>query len=221
MNVAFTNGSGSSIVCADSSKDTESALVTTRSNKVKEVADWMSIAEIAGFPFETFAELHAAVIARKFKVGVDPLAAAEWSEAFNTRLKRTIVTTLSLLLIAAAVASVIVAVAIEDYWLLAAVPIQAAAFYVSHPASPIRKWVTIGGVATVVVFVNLLLNHLTTAAALAAYAGLTFASVRAAAFTANSAFRKALLSDEGLFLIAYSRGACSLREKSSERVFKK
>jgi hypothetical protein len=200
---------------------TESALATTRSNKLKEVADWLSIAEIAGFPFETFAQLQAAVIERKFKVGVDPLAAAEWSAAFNTRPKRVVVTALSLLLIAAAAASVVVALAIEDYWLLAALPIQALAFYVSHPASPIRKWVTIGGAASVIVFVNLLLNHLTTAAALTAYAGLTFAAVRAAAFAANSAFRKALLADEGLFLIAYSRGICSLRDKSSERVFRR
>ncbi|HEV8483701.1 MAG TPA: hypothetical protein VGV87_09145 [Blastocatellia bacterium] len=165
--------------------------------------------------------MQAAVTERKFKVGVDPLAAAEWSEAFNSRSKRVVVTALSLLLIAAGAASVVVALAIEDYWLLAALPIQALAFYVSHPASTIRKWVTVGGVASVILFVNLLLNHLTTAAALTAYAGLTFAAVRAAAFTANSAFRKALLSDEGLFLIAYSRGVCSLREKASERVFQR
>jgi hypothetical protein len=202
-------------------KDTESALATTQSNKLREVNDLMSIAEIAGFPFETFAELKAAVIARKFKIGVDPLAAAAWSDLFNTRPKKIVITALSILLIAAAAASVVVALAIEDYWLLAAVPIQGLTFYVSHPASPIRKWVTIGGVASVILFVDLLLNHLTTAAALTAYAGLTFAAVRAAAFTANSSFRKALLADEEMFLVAYSRGACSLREKSSERVFRR
>jgi hypothetical protein len=202
-------------------KDTESALATTQSNKLKEVTDLTSIAEITGLPFETYDKLRAAVIERKLKIGVDPLAAAEWSEKFNTRAKKIVVTALSLLLIAAAAASVVVSVAIEDYWLLAAVPIQGLTFYVSHPASPIRKWVTIGGAASVILFVDLLLNHLTTAAALTAYAGLTFAAVRAAAFTANSSFRKALLGDEALFLIAYSRGACSLREKSSERVFRR
>ena len=165
--------------------------------------------------------MQAAVAGRRFKIGVDPLAAAEWSESFNTRPKRAIVTTLSLLLLGAAACSVIVALAIRDYWLLAAAPIQAGAFYVSHPSSPIRKWVTIGGVASLIVFANLLLNHLTTEAALAAYAGLTFAAVRAAGFTANSAFRKALLSDERLFLDAYSKGECSLQEKSSERVYKR
>ena len=165
--------------------------------------------------------MQSAVIGRRFKVGVDPLAAAEWSETFNTRPKRIVVTALSLLLIAAAAASIVVALAIENYWLLAALPIQALAFYVSHPASPIRKWVTIGGVASVIVFVNLLLNHMTTAATLTAYAGLTFAAVRAAAFMTNSAFRKALLADEALFLVAYSRGACSLQEKSSERVYQR
>ena len=196
-------------------------LATTSSNKLNEVADWLSIAEIAGFPFKTFGEMQAAVSARRFKIGVDPLAAAEWSAAFNSRPRRVVVTALSLLLLAAAAASVIVALAIRNYWLLAALPLQGFAFYVSHPASPIRKWVTVGGVASLIVFVDLLLNHLTTAAALTAYAGLTFAAVRAAAFTANSSFRKALLSDEALFLIAYSRGACSLQEKASDRVFKR
>ena len=165
--------------------------------------------------------MQTAVRARQFKVGVEPLAAAEWSAAFNSRPRRVVITVLSLLLLAAAAASVVVALAIQDYWLLAAMPIQGLAFYVSHPASPIRKWVTVGGVASLIVFVDLLLNHLTTAAALTAYAGLTFAAVRAAAFTANSSFRKALLSDEGLFLIAYSRGACSLQQKASERVFRR
>ena len=200
---------------------TELPLATTRTNQLEEVTDWPSIARIPGFPFDTFTELKTAVVERRFKIGVDPLAAAEWSAIFNTRPKRAAITSLSILLIAAAAASVVVAVAIEDYWLLAALPIQGLAFYVSHPASPIRKWATIGGVASVIVFVDLLLNHWTTAAALTAYAGLTFAAVRAAAFTANSAFRKALLADEDLFLIAYSRGGCSLREKSSGRVFKR
>ena len=199
----------------------ESPLTTTRTNQPDPVTDWPSIAQITNFPFDTFAELKTAVTGRKFTIGVDPLAAAEWSAIFNTRLKKAVITALSLLLIVAAIAAVVVAVAIEDYWLLAAVPIQGLAFYVSHPASPIRKWATIGGVASVIVFVDLLLNHWTTAATLTAYAGLTFAAVRAAAFTANSAFRKVLLTDEDLFLVAYSRGGCSLREKSSGRVFKR
>ena len=201
--------------------ETDSSLTTTRTNQLEEVTDWPSIARITNFPFDTFAELKTAVAGRKYTIGVDPLAAAEWSAIFNTRPKKVVITALSLLLIVAAIAAVVVAVAIEDYWLIAAVPIQGLAFYVSHPASPIRKWATIGGVASVLVFVDLLLNHWTTAAALTAYAGLTFAAVRAAAFTANSAFRKALLTDEDLFLVAYSRGGCSLREKSTGRVFKR
>ena len=71
-----------------------------------------------------------------------------------------------------------------------------------------------------IVFANLLLNHLTTAAALTAYAGLTFAAVRAAAFTVNSGFRNALLSDEALFLVAYAGGACTLRQKSTGSVYR-
>jgi hypothetical protein len=80
--------------------------------------------------------------------------------------------------------------------------------------------VTVGGIASVIVFVDLLLNHLTTAAALTAYAGLTFAAVRAAAFTVNSGFRQALLSDEALFIIAYAGGACTLRQKSTGSVYR-
>ena len=181
-------------------------------------AEGQSIGELAGFPFQTFDELQAAIKDRRINVGVDPLAAAEWSDEFNTRFKRISVNALSMLLIASAAAAVAMAMIIGDYWLLAAVPIQVAAFYVSDPSSPIRKWVTVGGVASVIVFANLLLNHLTMAAALTAYAGLTFAAVRAAAFTANSSFRKALVSDEALFLSAYKKGACSLREKTSERI---
>jgi hypothetical protein len=178
------------------------------------------VGQIPGVPFETFGELQAAVAGRTFNIGVDPLAAAEWSESFSTRSKRIIVTILSCLLISAAVTSVVVAIAIQNYWLLAALPVQAVAFYVSHPESPIRQWVTVAGVASVIVFANLLLNHLTTAAALTAYAGLTFAAVRAAAFTVNSGFRKALLSDEALFLAAYAEGACTLRQKSTGSVYR-
>jgi hypothetical protein len=164
--------------------------------------------------------LRSAVADRRFNIGVDPLAAAEWSERFSTSAKRIIVMVLSCLLVAAAAASVVVAIAVENYWLLAALPVQAVAFYVSHPASPIRQWVTVAGVASIIVFVNMLLNHWTTAAALTAYAGLTFAAVRAAAFTVNSGFRKALLSDESLFLVAYAGGACTLRQKSTGSVYR-
>jgi hypothetical protein len=124
-----------------------------------------------------------------------------------------------LLLVAAAAAAVVAAFVTGEYWLLAAPPIQAGAFYVSHPASPIRKWVTVGGAVSVAVFLDLLLNGLPIAATLAAYAGLTFAAVRAAGYVANSAFRKALLLDESLFLAAYGDGLCTVLNNQTKRVY--
>ena len=177
------------------------------------------MAEIPGFPFKRFAEVQKAVAGRRFKLGVDALAAAEWSEKFNTGLKRWFIAGLSILLIAAGLASIIAAIALENYWLLLAVAIQGLAFYVSHPASPLRSWATLGGIASIVVFLDLLFRDLPTAATLTAYAGLTFAAVRAAGFVTNSAFRKALLSDESLFLSAYAKRACSLQEKGSDRIY--
>lgn len=177
------------------------------------------VGELPGFPFETFEQLQAAVAIRSFNLGVDALAAAQWSERFNSRAKRFVVNVLSLLLIGAAASAAIAAFVTFDYWLLAALPIQALAFYLSHPASPMRKWVTIGGAISVAVFLNLLLNGLLIAATLVAYAGLTFAAVRAAGYITNSAFRKALLSDEALFLEVYGNGACTVRNNQTERVY--
>ncbi|HWC76970.1 MAG TPA: hypothetical protein VG778_05880 [Blastocatellia bacterium] len=190
-------------------------------DKAERSKTWNGSPETKGLPFQSFRDLTKAVEDRRFSLGVDPLAAAQWSDGHNTRPKQLVVTGLSLLLIAAATAAVVVALATRQYWLLLALPIQGAVFYVSHPASPIRKWATVGGIASVVVFANLLLNHMTTAATLTAYAGLTFAAVRAAAFTANSAFRKALLAEENLFVAAYSNGECSVRDRSSEQVYER
>ena len=181
--------------------------------------DWESVGDIPRFPFEDFDQLKAAVAIRSFNLGVDSLAAAKWSERFNTSFNKAIITSLSLLLVAAAAASVVAAFLTREYWLLAAAPIQALAFYLSHPASPVHKWMTIGGAVSVAVFLDLLLNGLPIAAALVAYAGLTFAAVRAAGYIANSAFRKALLSDEKLFLEAYAGGACTLRNNQTKAVY--
>lgn len=178
-----------------------------------------TVAEIAGFPFENFEQLQAAVAIRSFNIGVDPLAAAEWSGRLNSKSKKTIIAALSLLLVVAAAASIIAAFATREYWLLLAPPIQAVAFYVSQPASGIRKWVTVGGVISLAAFVDLLLNGFVIAAALVAYAGLTFASVRAASYVTNSSFRKAVLRDETLFVAAYSAGACTVRNNRSDRVY--
>ncbi len=191
----------------------------TRADKGKDAPGWKSVSDIPRFPFNNFSELRRAVADRDFNLGVDPLAAAEWSESSNTGFKKVLITALSLLLVLAALASLIAAVALGDYWLLFAAPIQVFAFYVSHPASPFRKWVTIAGVASLIVFIDLLFNQFITAATLVAYAGLTFAAVRAAAYVTNSAFRKALLADEDLFLLAYANRACSLREKRSDRIY--
>jgi hypothetical protein len=183
-----------------------------------EQSGWETVGEIPGFPFETFEQLGAAISIRSFNIGVDSLAAAEWSERHNSKFKKAIISGLSLLLIAAAVASVVAVIMTREYWLLAALPIQALAFYLSHPASPIHKWVTIGGAVSVAVFLDLLLNGLPIAAALVAYAGLTFAAVRAAGYLSNSSFRKALLSDEDLFLAAYANGVCTLKNNQTKRV---
>ena len=180
---------------------------------------WKSAADIPRFPFEDFEQLKAAVAIRSFNVGVDSLAAAEWSQRFNTRPNKIVVAALSLLLVFAAVASVIAAFWTREYWLLAASPIQALTFYISHPASPMRKAVTIGGAVSVVAFLNLLFNGFPIAATLVAYAGLTFAAVRAAGYVTNSAFRKALLSDESLFLAAYADGSCTVRNNRTKRVY--
>lgn len=179
----------------------------------------MSISEINGFPFETFEELQAAVGMRSFNVGVDAFAAARWSDESNGKTKRAVVGALSLLLLAAALAAVAASFVTHDYWLLAAVPIQAFTFYLSYPASPIRKWVTIGGALSIAAFVDLLLNGLVIAATLVAYAGLTFAAVRAAGYISNSGFRKAILSDEQLFLEAYAGGVCTVRNNRTGRVY--
>ena len=93
-----------------------------------------TVAEIAGFPFENFEQLQAAVAIRSFNVGVDPLAAAEWSGRLNSKSKKTIIAALSLLLVVAAAASIIAAFVTREYWLLLAPPIQAVAFYVSQPS---------------------------------------------------------------------------------------
>lgn len=178
-----------------------------------------SVAEINNFPFETFEQLQAAVAIRSFNVGVDALAAAKWSDNFNGKIKKAVVTALSLLILAAALAAIVAAFITGDYWLIAALPIQAVTFYASHPASPIRKWVTIAGALTVAAFIDLLLNGFLIAATLVAYAGLTFAAVRAAGHIANSGFRKAILSDERLFLEAYDRGECTVRNNQSGHVY--
>ena len=178
-----------------------------------------SVADIPRFPFETFDQLQAAVAIRSFNIGVDALAAAEWADRFNKELNRFVVSALSLSLVAAAVAAVVAAFVTAEYWLLAAAPIQAGAFYISHPASPMRKWVTVGGAISIAVFLDLLLNGLPIAATLVAFAGLTFAAVRAAGYVANSAFRRALLSDESLFLAAYAGGACTIRNNQTNRVY--
>lgn len=188
-------------------------------NRDAESPQWQSVGEIPGFPFDSFEELQAAVRIKSFNIGVDPLAAAEWSNSFNTRLNKASVALLSILLIVAAIAAVVAAFVVPDYWLLAALPAQALTFYVSHPASPIRKWVTVAGAASVVVFINFLLNGYVTEATIVAYAGLTFAAVRAAGFISNAAFRKALLADEDLFLAAYASRVCTVRNNRTERVY--
>lgn len=188
-------------------------------NRGAESPEWQSVRDIPGLPFDTFEELQAAVRAKSFNMGVHPLAAAEWSNRFNTRLNKIITASLSILLVVAALAAVVAAFVIPDYWLLTALPAQAIAFYVSHPASPLRKWVTVAGAASVAVFVNLLFNGSTTAATVVAYAGLTFAAVRAAGFISNSCFRKAILADEGMFLTAFASRLCTLRNNQTERVY--
>jgi hypothetical protein len=181
---------------------------------------WKRVNEIPGFPFDAFDELQVAVRAKSFNLGVDPLAAAEWTERSGGRPGRTVVAALSVLLLIAGVVSIVAAIATRNYWLLLALPIQALTFYFSQPASPYRRLVTIAGALSIIVFLNLLLNKWVTPATLVAYAGLTFAAVRSAGFVTSAAFRKAMLADEGVFLAAYEQGECSLRNNRTEKEYR-
>jgi hypothetical protein len=170
-------------------------------------------------PFQSYAELQRAFADKKVGIGVDPLAAAEWSAGADNRLNKALVQGLSLLLILAAIASIIVAFVVGNYWLLLALPIQALAFYGAHLEAPYRTFVSLAGVASLILFLNLLLNQLPTAATLVAYVGLTFAAVRATTSITNSAFRKALVADEELFLDAYANRLCTVRDNKTKQVY--
>ena len=181
--------------------------------------DVKHLSDIPRFPFRSFAELQTAASEKKINVGVDPFAAARWSDQHSTSAVRALTTSLSMLLLLAAVSAAVLAIVTHAYWLFAALPAMGITFYFSNPSSEYRKWVTIGGAASVAVFLDLVVNGMITAALIVAYAGLTFAAVRAAGFVANSSFRKALLSEEELFIRAYLDGQCSVKEKDSERVY--
>jgi hypothetical protein len=180
---------------------------------------YRSIGDIPAFPFRTFAELQKAAKDDSFSVGVDPLAAAEWSDSHSTGLKRVLVSSLSILLIALALASIVAGVWLKDYWLLAATPVMAGAFYFSNPASAYHKWVTVIGAAGIAVFIDLLVNGLVTAAILVAYADLTFAAVRAAGWVTDSGFRKHLLANESDFLSGYFARKCNVRDNKTKKVY--
>jgi hypothetical protein len=177
------------------------------------------VRDLPRFPFQSFSDLQQAASDKKINVGVDPLAAARWSDQFAPPRARLLINSLSVLLVGAALSAITVAFYSGMYWVLAAVPAMGISFYFSNPSSEYRKWVTVAGAASVAVFLDLLVNGLLAPALIMAYAGLTFASVRAAAFVANSSFRKALLEDEATFVQAYRLGACSLRDDKSERTY--
>ena len=170
-------------------------------------------------PFTSFPELQRAIDAKKFAIGVDPLAAAEWSATQGNKLKRMLISALSILLVLAALAAIMVAVITQNYWLLLAIPIQAAVFYLANSNTAIRLWVTVAGVVSLLGFLNLLLNEKPTAATLVAYAGLTFAAVRASSSLTNAAFRKALAMNETLFVEAFINNACTLRNSKTQQVY--
>src|SRR5262249_121946 len=83
-----------------------------------------TVAAIPNLPFRTFGELQKAAKDDSFSVGVDPLAAAEWSDKHSTGFKRAFVSSLSILLIVVALASVVTAILLRNYWLLVATPVM-------------------------------------------------------------------------------------------------
>ncbi|HEY6331310.1 MAG TPA: hypothetical protein VI756_18435 [Blastocatellia bacterium] len=177
------------------------------------------MSDIPGFPFRSFNDLQAAVSEKKIDIGVNPLAAAHWSDTSSTPAVRVLVTSLSVLLVIAALSALIVAIFAHLYWVAAAVPAMAIAFYFSDPSSPYRKWVTIVGAASIAVFLDLLVSGLLGPALIVAYVGLTFAAVRAAGFAANSSFRRTILKDEESFVRAYCEGQCSVRDDATKRTY--
>jgi hypothetical protein len=178
-----------------------------------------SVSDIPGFPYRSFSELKQAAASKKANIGVDPLAAAEWSDAHATGPARFAITFLSVLLVAAGMAALVAALVTRDYLLIAAIPAMAVAFYFSNPGYKYHKQVTVAVAAVVAVFIDTLVNGFVTPSIIAAYAALTFAAVRAAGMLTNSAFRKYLLNDETSFLEAFRTGGCSLRDNKTEQVY--
>jgi hypothetical protein len=181
--------------------------------------DEPSVQDIPGFPYGSFAELQQAAARRKANIGVDSLAAAEWSDGHASGPARIAVTLLSVLLVSAGTAALVAALVTRDYLLIAAIPVMAIAFFFSNPGYKYHKQAAVAVAAVVAVFVDMLVNGFVTPAVIAAYAALTFAAVRAAGMLTNSAFRRYLLDDEANFLEAFRTGACSLRDNKTDQVY--
>ncbi|HEU4390445.1 MAG TPA: hypothetical protein VFV34_21755 [Blastocatellia bacterium] len=188
-------------------------------NEPTPATGWRSVKDTPTLPFDSFSELQQAVSMKRYKVGVNSLAATEWCDRSGGKFGRLAVTALSVLLIAALITAVGAAIVLQNYWLLAAAPIIAIAFYYSHPGGKLQKWVTVAGVLSVAVVIDLLLNGLQTAAILVAYGAVTFGVVRIAGYLNNRTFRRALVSDESLFLAAYSNRHCTLKDNENGRVY--
>ena len=178
-----------------------------------------SVSDIPGFPFRDFLDLQQALSKKRFGIGVDPLAAAEWSDRSGTKPTRIVIGFFSILLLGAALSAIAAAFVFGNYWLLLAVPVMAVTFYASHPGNPAQKWVTVAGALSVVLFIELFVNGLKSGAILVAFAALTFAVVRIVGFINNRAFRKALGSSEPVFVAAYSDRKCTLKENESGKIY--
>lgn len=197
-------------------------LIDRRTMKAMQPSSWSCVREIPEFPFRQFDELQEAVEKRRFALGIDPVAAAEWSPrqgGLNSKFGQAVVTVLSVGLFALSLTCVWEALASGNYLLLIGIPIIVAGFLLSEPSSPVRPFVSAAGFLSVVVFADLILRERATAAWLVGCFAMTFVSVRTAALIHIGRFRNAILGEEATFLSLFEHAQCTLRERDTGRVF--
>lgn len=196
-------------------------LIDPHTRKAVKPALWQGVREIPDFPFEEFEQLQEAIEKRHYALGIDPVAAAEWSSrrgGINSKFGQAVVTVLSVGLFALGLTCVWEAVASGNYLLLIGIPIVVIGFFISEPSSPIRPFVSAAGFLSVLFFADLILRDRATAAWLVGCFALTFVSVRTVALIHVGRFRNAILGTEPAFLYMYERSLCTLRDKKTGRV---
>jgi len=193
--------------------------ITDLEKSIQNNLKWSSIEDIPSFPLKSFSEVIQKIESNEFSLGIDYSTSNEVAKWLYGSVYTYFFLLFSSPPFIIAVLSIILAVALSNYWFLFGIPIGFIGQFVSNPYNPLKTFFNIVALIAVFVLIWSVLSSSQSMIFLSLFFIIAFLANKFIYSFNQNKLKKVALESESIFIYLYQTGKLGVRDNSSGEMY--